>query len=110
MGKNLEKLAYPHHTLTTFFSEQIFKALGAELDFASLAHTINHVQTGKLQWLCKVDRASQVTAANLNKQHAFVDERLLNKAEQLQSQEIRSVLKCEQLLIGLNQYKFTTGR
>jgi hypothetical protein len=39
--------------------------LGEDLDFASLAYTIDHVETGKLQRLYKFNRPSQVTTANL---------------------------------------------
>ena len=51
--------------------------LGADLDFASLAYTIDHVETGKLQWLYEFNRPSQVTTADLKKRHAFVSKWLL---------------------------------
>jgi len=53
----------------------VFKGtLGRELDFASLAYTLDHVCTGKLRWLFEFDRPLNVTTDDLEIRRTRVSE------------------------------------
>ena len=43
-----------------------------EVDFASLAYTIDHVEIGKLRWAFEFDRPTNVTYEDIEKRQAFV--------------------------------------
>ena len=49
-----------------------------EIDFASLAYTIDHVEQGKLRWGFEFDRPTNVTEQDKDKRRKFMTE-FLNK-------------------------------
>ena len=93
-GKKLQRFRgstpYAHNG---FLGKKPTFTVKPEVDFASLAYTIDHVENGKLRWAFEFDRPTNVTDEDMGKRQAFVCKWLEDEEPFNLSEEIRDDLR-----------------
>ena len=76
-----------------------------EIDFASLAYTIDHVEQGKLRWGFEFDRPMNVTDQDKKKRRTFVTEFLNNDCDFISTKIVEDFKKACKIDVTLRRSK-----